>query len=135
MRFTAHVLGAFSLSALVLALIGLYGVLEYSVAQRRRELVIRIALGATSSSVTQLVMGQGLILVCIGILSGVALSAATSRLLSSLLYKISSIDAISFTVAPLFFLLAASAAMYLPARRASTASPLKILREVEDAPT
>jgi predicted permease len=128
LRFTTALLGAFSGLAFVLALIGLYGVLAYSVAQRSRELAIRVVLGASVPTVMQLVFSQGLVLVGIGLLAGIAGSLAASRLMASMLYKVSVIDPASFGLAIALFLLASGLAMYLPARRAAQVKVWESLR-------
>ena len=129
-RFTMFLLGAFSATALVLAIIGLYGVLAYSVAQRRQELGIRLALGAEQSSILRLVVGQGLRLALIGIALGLIAALALTRLMSSILYQVSAHDATTFIFVPLVFLLIALLASYLPARRATKVDPLEALRSV-----
>lgn len=128
LRFTALLMGSFSVTAFGLALIGLYSVLAYSVAQRRRELAIRFALGANKATVTQLVLQQGMALVAIGVAAGLVVSFAVSHLLSSLLYHVNAVDPVSFVAAPLFFLGTAAVATYFPARRASRVSPWEALR-------
>src|SRR5262249_46823864 len=127
-RFTTLLLGGFSALALALALVGLYSVLAHSVAQRRRELAIRLALGASTRSVMRLVFGQGFRLVAIGLLAGLAASAAASRLLTGMLFEVRGSDPESFAFAIVLFLAAAALAMYLPARRASQARAWEALR-------
>jgi ABC-type antimicrobial peptide transport system permease subunit len=114
--------------ALLLGLVGIYGVISYSVSQRTREIGIRIALGAPQTSVRQMFLRRGLRLVGIGVLCGAALAAAASRLLSTLLYGVSPMD--PFTYAAVSVALAASAllATYVPARRATQVSPIQALR-------
>jgi putative ABC transport system permease protein len=128
LRFTALLMGAFSVTAFGLALIGLYTVLGYSVAQRRRELAIRFALGANKAAVTQLVLQQGMALVVIGITTGLLVALGVSHLMSSLLYHVKEVDPVSFILAPLLFLAIAACATYFPARRASNVSPWEALR-------
>jgi putative ABC transport system permease protein len=127
-RFMMLLLGAFSTTALALAVIGIYGVLAYSVAQRRQEVGIRLALGADPSLILKMVVRQGLALAAIGVAIGLALSAALTRAIATFLYKVGSLDLITFTVVSFAFLAIALLASYFPARRASSISPLEILR-------
>jgi putative ABC transport system permease protein len=131
-RLVLLLLGVFSAAALVLAIIGIYGVLAYSVAQRRQELGIRLALGAEKSHILRLVVGYGLTLAGVGIVIGLvfalALSWIMASLLSGVLYKISARDLTTFAVAPVVFLLIALVASYLPARRATQVDPNEALR-------
>jgi predicted permease len=131
-RFILLLLGVFSAAALVLAIIGIYGVLAYSVAQRRQELGIRLALGAEKSHILRLVVGYGLTLAGVGIMIGLvfalALSWIMASVLSGVLYKISARDLTTFAVAPVVFLLIALVASYLPARGATQVDPNEALR-------
>ncbi|MGD8328796.1 MAG: ABC transporter permease [Acidobacteriota bacterium] len=127
-RFAAAVLGSFALLALVLAATGLYGVLSYSVSQRRREMGVRKALGARGSELVRLVLWQGLSVVSIGLLLGLAGAAATTRLMQSLLFGIEPLDLVAFGVAPLILLLVAVIACLVPARRAAAADPAVAFR-------
>jgi len=116
----------------VLAIVGIYGVLAYSVAQRRQELGIRLALGAEKSDILRLVVGQGLTLTMIGVGIGLVLALALSWLMASMLsgvlYKISSRDLTTFVLAPVIFMVIALFASYLPARRATQVDPNEALR-------
>jgi len=127
-RFSAAVLGSFALLALLLAATGLYGVLSYSVTQRRREMGVRKALGARSSELVRLVLWQGLSVVSIGLLLGLVGAAATTRLMQSLLFGIEPLDLVAFGVAPVILLLVAIIACLLPARRAAAADPAVAFR-------
>lgn len=127
-RFTMFLLGSFSATALLLAIIGIYGVLAYSVAQRRKELGIRLALGAEKSDIVRLVVRQGLTLTATGIVIGLVTALALSRVMSSLLYKVGTHDLTTFVLAPVVFLLVAVLASYLPARRATKVDPTEALR-------
>jgi predicted permease len=124
--------GLFSATALILAVIGIYGVLAYSVAQRRGELGIRMALGAERSDIFRLVVGHGLLLTLVGTVIGLglalALSFAFSSAASGLLYKVGTRDLAAFTIAPLVFITVALLASYLPARRAASVDPTEALR-------
>jgi putative ABC transport system permease protein len=127
-RFTMMLVGAFSATALVLAVIGIYGVLSYSVAQRRQEFGIRLALGAGGADILQLVVRQGLLLATAGISIGLMAALLLTRLMSSMLYKVSTRDLTTFVLTPLAFLAIALLASYLPARRATKVDPIEALR-------
>ena len=127
-RFTMLLLAVFSATALVLAVVGIYGVLAYSVAQRRQEFGIRLALGAERTDILRLVLRQGLVLAAAGIVTGLVASLLLTRLMSSLLYKTGTHDLTTFIVTPLLFLVIALLASYLPARRATEVNPIEALR-------
>jgi putative ABC transport system permease protein len=127
-RLTLVLLGVFSATALILAMIGIYGVIGYSVAQRTHELGIRMALGADPADVLKLVMGQGLGLTLTGIAIGLAGAFVLTRLMSSLLYQTSTTDPIAFGVSTVLFSAVALLASYLPARRAARIDPTDALR-------
>jgi predicted permease len=129
MKLAAGLLAVFGLLALALAGVGLYGILAYAVGQRRREIGLRMALGADRGSVLRLVLGEAAALVAIGATVGLGLSAVASRALSSLLYGLSPIDPPAFIGASLTLLLVALGASFLPARRASHLDPSIALRE------
>jgi len=127
-RFIAVLLGLFAVLALSLAVMGLYGLIAYSVAQRTREIGIRMALGAQSSQVLRLTLRQGMRLVVIGGAVGVAASLALTRLMRSLLYEVSAADPLTFAGVALLLLGAALLACYVPARRAARIDPMVALR-------
>jgi putative ABC transport system permease protein len=131
-RFTALLIGLFSAAALILAVVGIYGVLAYTVAQRQQELGIRLALGAEKSHIFRLVVGQGLTLTAIGIVAGwitsLILAWIMTRFLDKLLYQTASRDLATFVLAALIFLAVALAASYLPALRATRVDPTEALR-------
>jgi putative ABC transport system permease protein len=127
-RFYALLLGLFAAVALILASIGIYGVMSYMVAQRTHEIGIRMALGAQRRDVFRIVVGQGLKLALIGVGLGLGLSFLASRLLSSLLYGVSAIDPITYISIPLILTGVAAAACFIPARRATRIDPLIALR-------
>jgi predicted permease len=125
---TGALLGSFGLLALVLAIVGLYGMLAYSVSQRTREIGIRTALGAQSTDVLRLVMLQGLKLTAIGMAIGLVAALLSTRLLSFLLYGISATDPLTFAGVTAVFLGIAALAIYVPARRAAKVDPMNALR-------
>jgi predicted permease len=127
-RMGAMLLVVFGALALVLASIGVYGVMAYAVSQRTRELGIRVALGASASDVRGMVLRQGLGLTAAGIGAGVAVSLLLTNLVGNLLYGISALDPLTFTVIPAVLLAVAALAIYLPARRASRVDPVIALR-------
>jgi predicted permease len=127
-RSPTLLLAIFGVSALLLAALGLYGVLAYSVSQRTRELGIRIALGAQAQSIINLVVGQGLRLTLFGLILGFAASLGLSGLLRSLLFGVSTNDPTIYAVIPGLLLLVALLACYLPARRATRVDPVVALR-------
>jgi putative ABC transport system permease protein len=126
-KFTMLLLSIFAGAALVLAAIGLYGVISYSVAQRTRELGIRIALGAQRSDVLRLILRQGMTLVAAGVAFGIAASLGLTRLIASLLYGISASDPLTFLFLSAALVLVAFFACWLPARRASAVDPIVAL--------
>ncbi|MDE3136222.1 MAG: ABC transporter permease [Acidobacteriota bacterium] len=127
-RFTVALFGIFSAVALVLAIVGIYGVISYAAAQRTHELGIRMALGATRADVLKLVLGHGLALAIVGVAIGLIAPFTLIPLMSSLLYKISPADPLTLISSAILFLLAALAASYFPARRAMRIDPAVALR-------
>jgi putative ABC transport system permease protein len=121
-------LGVFAVLALGLAAIGIYGVMSYSVSKRTHEIGIRMALGAHPRDVFGIVISQGLRLIAIGIALGIAAAAALTRLMSSLLFDVSAVDAVTFVGVTLLLTLVALAACYIPARRAMSVHPMVALR-------
>ena len=129
-RFILVILGAFAGTALLLAALGIYAVLSYSVSQRLREIGIRMALGESSSSVRRRVVARTLMLASLGVVVGAAVSLGASRLIRSLLYGIGPSDALSFVGTALVLILISALAGFLPARRASKTDPIVALRSV-----
>jgi putative ABC transport system permease protein len=127
-RFQSVLLSSFAGLALLLAAIGIFGVMSYSVAQRTHEIGIRLALGAGSDQVLRLVVGQGLLLALIGTAGGLAGAFALTRYLRTLLFNVSPTDWLTFTAVPLLLCAVAVAASYLPARRAMRVDPMQALR-------
>jgi len=115
--------------ALLLAIIGLYGVMSYAVSQSTRELGLRMALGANASNLLRLVMSRGLALTAGGVVIGTAVSIGLTRLLGNLLYKVNPRDPMAFGAALLVMAIAAVAACLLPACRAIRTDPVRALRE------
>jgi ABC-type antimicrobial peptide transport system permease subunit len=127
-RFAMMALGVFAGFALMLAIVGIYGVISYSVAQRTNELGIRLALGASQFDVLRLVLSSGLRLSLIGIAFGIVLSFAVTRFLSSLLFGVRATDLFTFGALSILLVAVSLLACYLPARRATKVDPLVALR-------
>ena len=127
-RMGAILLGVFGGLALLLASIGLYGVMSFVVSRRTREMGIRVALGARPGDVFRLVLRQGMSLVVVGLVVGLVVAFMVTRLLASFLYGVSTTDAVTFTAIPVLLMLVALLACYLPARKATKVEPLVALR-------
>jgi putative ABC transport system permease protein len=127
-RWFGSLIGGFAICGLLLSIIGIYGVVAYGVAQRSRELGIRIALGGTSQDVLRLVMNGALKFVGVGLVIGLALALATTRLMRIVLFGVSPTDPMTFGAACVLFGGVALLACYVPARRVTRIDPLKALR-------
>jgi putative ABC transport system permease protein len=127
-RAVTVLVGVFALVALALAAVGVYGVMAYSVRQRTQEIGVRMALGATATSVLCLVLGQALRLVLIGVASGLIAAGALTRLLAQLLYEVEPLDPLTFTATAVLLLVVATVASYVPARRGMRMAPIDTLR-------
>ena len=128
-RFHTALLGTFAAIAFVLAVTGVYAMLAFTVVERRRELAVRIALGASGREIVRLLVTGGLALAATGTVVGLVLAAGITRVLGSLLYEITPTDPWTFTSAALALLVSATVACYLPARRAGGLDPLTVLRD------
>jgi len=127
-RFDALLLGTIGTVGVALALLGIYGVMSYSVARRTREIGIRTALGARTRDILQLVLGRAMILTLLGIAAGLGGAFALTRLLATLLFDITPTDAVTFALVSLLLGAVAMVASYLPARRALRVDPAVALR-------
>ena len=126
--FTLVMLGLAGAMALVLGLVGIYGVISYAVSQRRREIGIRLALGAQPSELRRMFVRHGLVLAATGVAIGMGAAVALTGLMSSLLFGISPLDPMTYAAVPIVLIVAAMLASYLPARRASAVDPVEALR-------
>jgi putative ABC transport system permease protein len=127
-EFMALLLGIFAATALLLAAVGIYGVMAQATAERLHEIGVRVALGATGAEVLHLIVRQGMRRVVLGIAIGLALAAALGRLMASGLFGVSALDPMTFLVAPLFLGTVALAASLIPARRALGVDPVRALQ-------
>jgi ABC-type antimicrobial peptide transport system permease subunit len=127
-RFTTLLLGVFAALALVLAIIGIYGVIAYSTAQRTQEIGIRIALGADRASVARMVLAGGLRIAAVGLTIGVLGALALTRVLSGLLFGVGTRDPLTFILVPAALLVVSLAGCWIPARRAMRVDPVVALR-------
>jgi putative ABC transport system permease protein len=126
--YPSLLIGSFAGLALVLAMIGLYGVISYSVTQRTREIGIRVAMGAQRPDVLRLVLGEGMVTACVGVAVGVVTGLFLTRLVSDLLYGVTPGDWLTFTLVSACLLIVAAAACAIPARRAAHVDPIIALR-------
>jgi predicted permease len=128
-RFSAELVGGFAGLAVLLASIGIYGLLAYMVSQRSREIGVRMALGAGRGGILKMFLQKGMVLAALGIAAGMVVSAATASLMTSLLYGVRSHDPAVFLIVPLLLLAVAALASYFPARRATKVNPMIALRQ------
>jgi ABC-type antimicrobial peptide transport system permease subunit len=128
LSFTMLTLGVVSALAMVLGAVGLYGVLSYVVAERTREIGVRMALGATAGAVRRMVVSQGAKVVLIGAVIGVAAALASTRLLGTLLYEVKAMDPVVFAAMSIAMIGVGMLASYVPAHRASRVDPIESLR-------
>jgi len=128
-RVTGWALGVFGVLGLLLASVGLYGVMAYSISQRTREIGIRMAIGAGTATVVRLLMRQGLTLVLVGTGVGLVGAAGAARLIRGQLYGGAGFDAVTFVAVPLVLIVVAMAAIWIPARRAAGLDPVTALRQ------
>jgi ABC-type antimicrobial peptide transport system permease subunit len=126
--FTLVMLGVAGAMALLLGIVGIYGVIAYSVSQRTREIGIRMALGAQQKTLTAMFVNHGLLLAGIGIACGLAGAFAVMRLMSSLLFKVSPLDPLTYAAVTVGVVATVYVACYLPSRRAATVDPVEALR-------
>jgi ABC-type antimicrobial peptide transport system permease subunit len=127
-RFVLLMLGAASLIALTMGMVGLYGVLAYGVTLRRREIGVRMALGATVTDVTRMIARRGVVLAALGIVAGLVGALGATRLLHGLLYGVSPTDPIALALTCIVLFVVALVASWLPARRAAALDPMEALR-------
>jgi len=123
-RFGAEMLTAFAMLALVLAAVGIYGLVAFVVARRTREIGIRIALGAERATVMRMILARGLTLAAFGVMAGIAMSLVLTRLVGSLLYEAPTIDGVAYAVSGAVFVVVTTAACAAPARRAAAVDPV-----------
>jgi predicted permease len=126
--FTLVMLGIAGAAGLLLGIVGLYSVIAYSVAQRRKEIGIRMALGAQRSELVRMFVRQGLVLTAVGVVCGLVAAAGLTRLMSSLLFHVSSLDPVTYCAVTAILIATAVLASYLPSRRAATVDPVETLR-------
>jgi len=127
-RFYATLLGVFATVALLLAAVGLYGVIAYAVSQRTHELGVRVALGASGTRISRMVIGEGVILTAAGVFVGLVASLGGARIIAKLLYNVKSSDPVTFIAVALLLGVVAACASYIPARRAARVDPLVAMR-------
>jgi putative ABC transport system permease protein len=127
-RFLTLLLSLFSITALAIATVGIYGVVSYSVARRTKEFGLRMVLGAQTGDVLGMVMKQGASMIVIGLIAGLVTAFALTRLMASLLFAIAPTDALTFASVTAVLAVVALLACYIPARRATEVDPMQTLR-------
>jgi len=128
-RFSTSMLGAFAVFGLILAVVGIYGVMSYLVSQSVHDIGLRVALGAQPGNILRMVMRQGIELATIGIAAGLIGAAALTRVMASLLFGVSATDALTFSAVAIALAGVAMLGAYIPARRAARVDPIVALRE------
>jgi predicted permease len=128
-HFNLTLVAVFAATALLLAVAGIYGVMSYSVTQRRKEIGVRVALGATPGQVFRIILGQGLATTTIGLAVGIIAAIGLTRTIESLLFGVTPTDPVAFASVVALLLMVATLACYLPARRATEADPIEALRQ------
>ncbi len=127
-RFETALLAFFAFTGLMLAVVGIYGLMAYMTTQRTQEIGIRMALGATRQDILRLIAGDGLRMVVVGVAVGLGAAFGTTRLLKSLLFQVSTQDPLTFVVAPVILSLVALVANLIPARAGMRVEPVSVLR-------
>ena len=128
-RFSTTMLGAFAAFALLLAIVGVYGVMSHLVAQGSHDIGIRMALGADRAGILRMVLRQGMELTVVGVVAGLLGAVALTRVMASLLFGVSTTDLVTFAIVPLVLIATAMLAVYFPALRATRVDPTAALRE------
>jgi ABC-type antimicrobial peptide transport system permease subunit len=129
LRLASSLIGVLGAAALMLASVGLYGVLAWTVSRRTREIGVRIALGAQSNEIIKMILRQGLVLIFMGIVVGIAVSLALTRLIEGVLYSVSPADPSTYATIAMLLTVVALLACWLPARRAAKVDPMVALRQ------
>src|SRR5215813_6173425 len=128
-RLGLYLIGAFAAMAVLMVVVGLYGVLAQIVSYRRREIGVRLALGATRQNILSMVLRQGTVLVVCGIVAGVLISLFSGKLVTGFLFGVKSLDAWTYVVVIFVLMLVGALAAFIPARRAAAVEPIQALRE------
>jgi ABC-type antimicrobial peptide transport system permease subunit len=128
-RFNLTLIGVFAATALILAVAGIYGVMAYNVTRRRREIGVRIALGASAFDVLRVVLGQGLVTIGVGLAAGILGASALTRGLQSLLFGVTPTDPVAFVAVVVGLAAVATLACYVPAKRGTRVNPVEALRQ------
>jgi len=127
-RFNSILVASFAALAFLMAIVGVYGVLSYAVTRRTQEIGIRMALGAEPRRILGMVLGEGTVLVFVGVIAGLGAVLGLTRYLKAMLYGVSAADPVTFAAAALLLMAAAAIAMWVPARRAASVDPMVALR-------